>query len=126
MSGKVYKIISQNTDKVYIGSTFQNLNKRLSTHKSCHKRYINNISRMYYTAYDVLQHGNVSIVEIDTADNKKDLFKKEKEYILLNIDICTNKNVPTRTIREYQQSDKFKQYSSQYYKKYNLNKKLNK
>jgi len=124
--GKIYKIVSQNTDKIYIGSTFQNINTRLSTHKSSYKRYTNNISRCYYTAFDVLKHGDVSIVEIDTANNKKDLHKKEKEYIFMNIHICTNKNMPSRTIREYQQTEKFKQYSSQYYKNYNLNKKLNK
>jgi predicted GIY-YIG superfamily endonuclease len=28
----VYKIISKNTDKIYIGSTTQNLKKRLSKH----------------------------------------------------------------------------------------------
>ena len=39
MEGKIYKIISINTDKIYIGSTTKSLYERLQGHKRNYKRY---------------------------------------------------------------------------------------
>ena len=39
-NGKIYKIVSDLTDKIYIGSTTQPLYKRHSKHKGNYKQYI--------------------------------------------------------------------------------------
>jgi hypothetical protein len=36
--GKIYKIICNISHQIYIGSTIQTLNERLSNHTSCYKR----------------------------------------------------------------------------------------
>ena len=40
-NGKIYKITSKQTDDVYIGSTIQELNKRLIHHKAKYKTVVN-------------------------------------------------------------------------------------
>jgi hypothetical protein len=37
--GKIYKLTSSQTDKVYIGSTIRSLNVRFSNHKSHYKSW---------------------------------------------------------------------------------------
>lgn len=38
--GKIYKLVSTETDKVYVGSTTRRLQKRMTDHKYNYARYI--------------------------------------------------------------------------------------
>ena len=38
--GKIYKILNNKTDKIYIGSTTSALSQRLAQHKVKHKKYL--------------------------------------------------------------------------------------
>ena len=99
-NGKIYRIVCNNTGKVYIGSTTDTLSRRLTGHKSNYNKYIN--GRYHYvTSFEIIKNNNFSIVLIENVPckNKEELFQKERYYI--ENTQCVNKQVPLRTMREY-------------------------
>jgi hypothetical protein len=70
------------TDKIYIGSTYQSLSRRLSFHKY-HKNT---------TAREITKFGDVKIEWLCTKQNctKTEIELYEQEFILLFKDICVN------------------------------------
>jgi hypothetical protein len=118
--GHVYKIFSSNTDKIYIGSTFQPLTCRLSEHRSCMKRYINGKSKTFITSFILLNYDDVRIELIETLECncREDLAQREGYYIKKYADICVNKIIISRTKKEYAQEKK--EYINKYHKKYRL------
>ena len=107
---KIYKIVSSNTDKCYVGSTTKSLSKRLSGHKA-HMNCGRNT-----TSKQILELGNYSIelLELFPCNSKKELCERERYYIdTLN---CVNKVIPCRTLKEWsldnkeEQSNKLKKY----------------
>ena len=64
--GTIYKLVSGN--KVYIGSTIQSLNRRLTEHRSEYKRYVAG-KRPYCASFDVI------------GDKKCKVFVLEKAYV---------------------------------------------
>jgi len=99
--GKIYKIHSFQTDKIYIGSTTQLLCRRFSNHKTTFKRELSVI-----TAKEILKYEDVMITLIENypCNNKNELEKRERYYIENNN--CVNKTIPTRTSKEYRDSNK--------------------
>ena len=97
--GKIYKIVSENTDKVYYGSTCNTLSKRLSKHKSNYKSYLNGKGSLT-TSFNVIEHGNAKIylVEEFPCNNKMELLKRERYHIEQNE--CVNKLIPSRSKKE--------------------------
>ncbi len=88
-NGKIYKIVSPSTDKIYIGSTTVNyLSKRFSVHKS-HME-----SGYYVSSQEILKYGDASIVLIERwpCTDKDELRAREQYHIDLNKGICINKN----------------------------------
>jgi hypothetical protein len=100
--GRIYKITSENTDKIYIGSTTKKISERLCRHQYDYKGYINN-KRRYVTSYDILKCGNVKIELIEEFKYTEinELHKKERYFIELNRENCVNKNIPSRTQKEW-------------------------
>ena len=98
-NSKIYKLVSDNTDKIYIGSTVQPLHKRKSAHKSDKKLNRKNST----TSFELFQLGDVDIILIENfkCENKEELHSKERYYIELNKEICVNKIIPTRTKKEW-------------------------
>jgi Uri superfamily endonuclease len=103
--GKVYKITSGNSDKVYIGSTVKSLKERLSGHFYSFKKFlkgeVNNI-----TSFEVLKEGDVKIELIEEFEDitRKELSKHEGKYIKeIN---CVNKKIEGRTYKEYNDDHK--------------------
>ena len=99
--GKIYKITSSNTYKVYYGSTtFIFLNIRLLNHERCYNDYKLG-KRAYQSSFDILECGDykIELVEDVFGDCKKDLLVRERYYIENNE--CVNRAIPTRTRREY-------------------------
>ena len=50
--GKIYKLISNHTDDIYIGSTCDLLSKRLYKHKKAFE-YYNNGEKNYYSSFEI-------------------------------------------------------------------------
>lgn len=102
-SGKLYKVTSPHTEKVYIGSTGKGLGFRFSRHKGMYSSFQNNKAK-HYSVYEVLKYGDADIYLIEKFKNitKEELKQKEGEAIM-NEENCVNKNVAGRhrTMQQY-------------------------
>jgi hypothetical protein len=75
--GYIYEIRSSNTDKCYIGSTFQqDLNKRLNQHKIHYKSY-NSGKRGYITSFEVVKF-NDAIINLLSINSLIDIIISNK------------------------------------------------
>jgi hypothetical protein len=79
--GKIYKIVSDQTDKVYIGSTAEKtLSLRMSKHRSDYKGYCNG-SRPYRTSFQLLVFDDAQIILVEKFScNSKDELHAREEY----------------------------------------------
>ena len=94
-NAKIYKIVSKNTDKCYVGSTYTELKTRLSGHITNFKRDGSTTSK------HIIKFGEYEIVLIEnhSCKNVKELETRERFYIeSMN---CVNKNIPGRTDKQY-------------------------
>jgi hypothetical protein len=110
MKGLIYKIVSDSTDKVYIGSTTQALQKRLKGHKNNHKKYLNG-KYSYVSSFEVIKYGNYRIElikEIEFID-KKNLLILEGYYIT-NTKNAVNKMIMRGLCRDVTKRDHDKKY----------------
>lgn len=90
-NGKIYKIISNQTDKVYVGSTTQPLCERLSSHRSKYKRYLIN-KNTYITSFELVKYDDAKIILIENypCQNKEELHAKEYDW-MDKTENCVNK-----------------------------------
>jgi hypothetical protein len=110
---KIYKIVSKNFDKYYIGSTCKSINDRLYQHLANYKNYkngkYNNVS-----VFQVLEKGDYEIILIEelNCNNKQELLKREGEIIKQNKEFIVNKLVAGRDAKQYiiDNYEKIKQY----------------
>jgi len=112
-NGKIYKITSDQTDQIYIGSSVQTLKRRFADHKSSYKNYNGN---KYMTSFEILKYENcqIELLEEFPCNNRTELHRKEGEWQKkLN---CVNKYISGRTDAEYCQDNK--KNKNKYNKKY--------
>jgi hypothetical protein len=113
---KIYKIVSYQTDKIYIGSTTSRLSKRLSEHISCYKSYLKG-KYSYVTSYEVVKFEDCDIILLESVEcNSKDELHARERYWIECSD-CVNKHIPTRTKKQYNidNKDKVADNKKQYY-----------
>jgi len=91
-NGKIYKIINENNEIIYIGSTVQTLYKRWSKHN--HKSPINKII----------------LIENYSCNSQEELCKREQEVIDKHSDLLNQ-------IRAYTSEEDLKQYHKEYREK---------
>ena len=107
--GKIYKLISPNTNKIYIGSTCKKyLCQRMADHNSRFRKWdLNNNDEKYYSSFEIMKCGDVKIILLESVncDSKDELLKKEREHIDKNKNDIINKNLPTRTRKQYYQDN---------------------
>lgn len=118
-NGRIYKLISDKTEDIYIGSTCLPLYKRKSAHKGDYKLWKNN-KRRYVTSFEIVKHDHVDIILIEmySCNSKEKLHARERYWIeKLN---SVNKIIPGRTITEYRvdNKDKLREYQKKYDKKW--------
>jgi len=72
----IYKIVSENTDLVYVGNTTQKyLSNRFSTHNVQYRRYIKGLTKLWVSSFKVLEHGNCKCEMIEqTDDSSREMF----------------------------------------------------
>jgi hypothetical protein len=96
---KIYKIRSNNTNKIYIGSTTKSLQERLKGHIRDYKNYCkfwfendDNGNPNCCSSRKILRYGDYNIEMIDEFiyETKKDIQVREQFYINLYKDICVN------------------------------------
>jgi len=109
-TGYIYKIADKAAefDEIYVGST-----TRLRQRKLDHKRCCNNPNNKEHNQYKyqfIRENGgfdNFELYELEEIqyDDKKELLKKEREWIE-RLKPELNKAVPTRTCKEYYEDNK--------------------
>jgi len=102
-NSKIYKICSNLTDKIYIGSTTQSISQRLSEHVKRYKTHIKNNNTKYVSSIEIIKLGDAFIVLLEQCNfnNRQQLFKREGEVIKLNINNAVNMLIAGRTKKEY-------------------------
>jgi hypothetical protein len=101
--GKIYKIISDKTDNIYIGSTtLKYLSTRLQNHNAKYKSGENVSSKKLF------ELGNCKIILIENycCNSKDELTARERYYIEQNKNICVNIRTPNTTVEEKRQQIK--------------------
>lgn len=97
---KIYRITCNQTGLTYIGSCTTNLSSRIA----CHKQQLK--QGRSCTSFRVLEREDYSIILIEDfpCERREQLLSRERWWID-NSD-CVNKNLPTRTSKEYYQDNK--------------------
>ena len=112
-----YSIVSNNSDKVYVGSTKKSIAERLNQHEKDYKQFQDGKARKCMS-YDILELQDYSIQLIETKDCKDRTERDTIEcYHIINTPNTVNKMMPGRTKEQYYQDHKdwFIEYSKQYY-----------
>jgi len=107
-NGKIYKIVCDETNLTYYGSTRQKyISMRLYDHR--HKK-----KRNQKSGIDGMTNPKIYLVEKFSCESKEELEKRERFFIENND--CINKYIPTRKKEEW--IDDYKLYKKEYDKKY--------
>lgn len=103
-NGKIYKLVSNSDDKIYVGSTCMSLAKRKADHKTNSKKMS---ERHVYKHFNEIKWNNVDIILIEQfkCENKMELERRER-YWIETLKPELNKNIPTRTDREYYEDNR--------------------
>jgi len=108
-NGKVYKLVSDVSPLIYIGSTCKTLSARLSGHKKAYKA---NEKRQAISRQMFELGGNVSIILIEevNCENKQQLLRRERHFIE-TMD-CINKVIPIREVGETNEKNMERHYNN--------------
>jgi len=120
-SGSIYKIYDNTNGNVYYGSTSERLlGKRLAHHRADCKSWCDGKRKTGCKSFDIIKNGDydISLVEKVYYEEKVELHRRERWYIENNE--CVNKNIPTRTDKEYGKKyrEEHKEERIEYNKKY--------
>ena len=101
-NGKIYKLVSNLTNNIYIGSTCRPLHQRHFEHKQQYKQFQDNKGH-YITSFELIKLGATDIVLIENfpCNDKNELHARERFHIEQNKFICVNKHIPIRTKNEW-------------------------
>jgi len=116
--GKIYKIVDNTNESIYIGSTCEPiLSRRLAGHVANYKTYCGSENKKtFVTSYDIIKNDNyyIELIELYPCNSKDELLKRERYYIQ-TLD-CVNKTIPGRTKKEWNADnmDKIIKYKKQY------------
>lgn len=116
-NGKIYKLVSDQNDKIYIGSTVERyLSNRLAGHITNFKTWLNGKGN-YITSFEllVLDDVRIELIESYPCDNKDQLRAREQHWINIHKNDCLNERNAIGLDKERQ-----KQYMKQYVKSENF------
>jgi hypothetical protein len=102
-NSKIYKIVSDKTDKIYIGSTTEKyLSNRLAGHVTNYKRYKEGKSKAYVSSFKLLELESYEIIliEVFPCNSKDELNAREYYYIKQINNNTVNENIPKKTLEE--------------------------
>ena len=100
--GVLYKLSSQSTDKVYVGSTTQLPCQRMAKHKYSHKMYKEG-KYPYTTAFEILRYDDCKIEKVSEHDGiTKQQLRMQEQRLINETEHVVNKNTPGRSVKESQ------------------------
>jgi len=130
-NGKIYKIWSLETDKIYIGSTCDSLTNRMSGHRTVYKQWKEGKRDITSSAvlFDLVGVENCEIewVKDFPCETKKQLNKEEGRVMRQNKDLIVNRKLEGRSQKEYREDhkerikeyrDEHKEQNKEYMKEY--------
>jgi len=79
--GYIYQIVSDQTEKVYIGSTKMRLNLRFNLHTANCRRYIAGRTKGYCSSFEILAFPDARIDLLEVVYDWEDLKQIEQAYI---------------------------------------------
>jgi hypothetical protein len=95
-NGKIYKIVSGQTNNVYIGSTCKKyLSERFTKHNGSYREYLNGKRKHYMTSFDILKYDDAEIILVESFPcNSIDELRSREAYFIKNTPNCVNKVNP--------------------------------
>ena len=105
---KLYKLTSQSTPKIYIGSTLKTLTQRFNKHKYNYNFYCKNKhnpntpNNPFIRSYELMEHDDctIELIEEFPCQSKRELIARESHYIR-TLPHVINFVIPDRTPEEY-------------------------
>jgi hypothetical protein len=113
-NGKVYKIepiCEYEEGEIYIGSTTkQYLSQRMTAHRTAYN-HSKNGGKTQMTSFNLfdkygINNCQIVLLELVNVNSKEELHQREAHYIRTLK--CVNKNIPSRTKKEYREDNKEK------------------
>lgn len=107
-NGKIYKIVPNQGDEVYIGSTTRDrLCQRMEGHRSAYFRFKNGkggkiTSCDLFDKYGI-ENCEIELIELVNCNSKDELHVRERFWIKSSN--CVNKNIAGRSKKEYYQDN---------------------
>jgi len=100
--GKIYKIVSKQTNMIYIGSTIQTLEDRFSVHKCKYADYLKS-NNADSTSVKMLKYEDceIELIELYPCESKTELERREGLIQLDNRSVIVNRYIAGRTRAEY-------------------------
>jgi len=117
-TGYIYSIRSYKTNDIYIGSTFNNLNKRMYGHRNKYKCYLKGNTKNCSKSRDILKHGDayIELIKEVQVKNRLELNKYEGEEQRKNMNILVNCKIECQTPEEAKV--KYSKSQKKYYQKH--------
>ena len=98
--GKVYKVVNNVDDEIYVGSTVLTLSKRLDAHRQGSKVPARQNIALYKKMIEIGQHHFSIYLLVDCpCDSREQLLRKEREYVEL-LKPTLNMTMPGRSDQE--------------------------
>ena len=106
--GQIYKIVSPDFSKCYIGSTCEELSHRMARHRYKYQRHLQGKEPSRYTSFDLFdefgaEHCKIVWIENCSCSSKKELTAREGFHIQ-NCE-CVNKQIIGRSKKEWAQAN---------------------
>ena len=118
-NGKIYKIVDNTSDMVYVGSTCEpTLARRLAGHVGNYKLYLKgNNKQRYITSFKIIANDDYDIILIEnfSCNNKDELHARERHWT--NRIDCVNKVKNQGLYKEIGQTVYRQQYNKEYCEK---------
>jgi hypothetical protein len=105
-NAKIYKIVSDKTDKVYIGSSVKPLNQRFNAHTYEYRQW-NDGKHHYVTSFEILQYDDarIELIEEYECKTEEDLRIREGQ-IIKEYENRVNKMIAGRTNLQWREENK--------------------
>ena len=101
-NGKIYKLVNDINDNIYIGSTTQLLCKRMAWHRTKSKT---GTSNLYNHMREIgIEQFKIILIENYSCNSKNELEARERYYIEF-LKSKLNMVIPTRTDKEYKENN---------------------
>ena len=108
-NGRIYKIVDNGYNKMYIGSTIQSLCNRMSEHRKRFNKYRNGQDTNYTSSFVIFEeygmdNCKIELIELFPCGSKEELHKQEGFHIKSND--CVNRLVTGRTRHDWYKDNK--------------------